>query len=226
MTILFQYNSTTNSMLLKKNNIIISGPTECEGPPPDDRNVTLSYIGKSRFSNDDYFDGMISRLFVADETLRTVSHACGCAQSRVCDSMQSSRRQDSIEALDGSSMSCSQTWKETSPWWRVDLEAPRLVVAIRIYNSIDCCQEDFEIRVGNWPAWENNPACATHVKASPDASWVEVMCQAEGRYVFIVLPGSDRYLRLCEVEVVGLLNNASTAIGGLIPNCTACIAGE
>ena len=42
------------------------------------------------------------------------------------------------------------------------------------------------------------------------------MCQGEGRYVFVVLPGTNRTLALCDVDVTGLSNDASsTVINGL-----------
>ena len=132
------------------------------------------------------------------------------------------------KALDGKFDSCSQTWRETSPWWRIDLEVPRLIVSVRVHKRTDCCQGDlegFEIRVGNWPTWQNNPVCAFGVTVPHDQLWVDVHCQGEGRNVFVVLPGANRSLSLCEIEVIGLLNATSAAISGLLPNCTECIAG-
>ena len=86
--------------------------------------------------------------------------------------------------------------------------------------------EGFEVRVGNWPTWEQNPACATGQRAPTNGQQMNVPCQAEGRYVFVVLPGMNRTLVLCDVEVIGLSNAASsTVINGLIPQCTSCISG-
>jgi len=142
--------------------------------------------------------------------------------------LQSSTQMASLQAVDASLGSCSQTWRENSPWWRVDLQVPQLVVSVRVYNRFDCCQaelEGFDIRVGNHPTWEKNTVCASNVAAPTDPRFADVVCQAEGRYVFIVLPGINRTLALCEVEVVGLDNSDSSAISGLLPNCTSCIAG-
>ena len=105
---------------------------------------------------------------------------------------------------------------------------PQLVTSMRVHGRVDCCQEDlagFEIRVGNYPKWEHNPICASNNAAPTDPSFVDVMCQAEGRYVFIVLPGANRTLALCEVHVIGLGSAAAAAISGLLPNCTTCLAG-
>ena len=252
LTVMVQYDSSTNTMILRKDGAIVAGPTNCT-KAPSDRSVETLYIGRSRFWNDDYFEGEMRELFVADEVMRDLARACdgliATGGSSACQTLQSStwtpdvgtqyHRDQGIRAvrgLNGSAMlavdgcvdNCSQTWREISPWWRVDLEAPRLVVSVRVYGRIDCCQaelEGFEIRVGNWPAWDKNAPCATNVSAPRDPRWVEVSCQAEGRYVFVVVPGTNRSLALCEVQVHGLSNTASSAIAGILPNCTACIAG-
>jgi len=122
-------------------------------------------------------------------------------------------------ALDGDDGSCSQTSREISPWWRVDLEEPRLVISVRVLFAVD--SGDFEIRVGNWPTWQNNPVCAFQAMTAS----MRVGCQGEGRYLFVVLPGEGRSLSLCELEVTGLPNIASAAISGVTPDCKVCIAG-
>ena len=194
----------------------------------------------------------MSKLFVAADIMRDLARACdldAISGPSVCQTLQSStwtpdagtqhyRDQgvravrglngSSMLAVDGSADNCSQTWREISPWWRVDLGAPRLVVSVRVYGRVDCCQgelEGFEIRVGNWPAWDKNAPCATNISAPRDPRWVEVSCLAEGRYVFVVVPGTNRSLALCEVQVHGLSNQDSNAITGIHPSCTACIPG-
>lgn len=250
-TVTVQYDSSTTSMILRKDGFIVAGPTNCTMAPSDRRVETL-YIGRSRFWHDDHFEGEMRELFVADETMRNLARACDVQAhggASACHALQSStwtpeagtqyHRDQKIHAVgrvngsatlavDGSTDNCSQTWREISPWWRVDLEAPRLVVSLRVHGRIDCCQaelEGFEIRVGNWPAWDKNAPCATNVSAPGDLGMVEVSCQAEGRYVFVVVPGTNRSLALCEVEVHGLSNNESTAIAGILPDCTSCISG-
>jgi hypothetical protein len=252
MAIVLEYNSHSNQLTMRKNGHVIAGPTSCTGVSPGDRNITRMLVGKSNFVGDAFFSGDIRALYVADQILSkltTVCSAVGTDPSSSCLAQQSStwtpqagtqkHRDQGIagpggsiglasKALDSNIDSCSQTWREASPWWRVDLEVPRLVVSVRVYNRIDCCREaleGFEIRVGNWPTWENNPVCASGVAVPPDPRWVEVDCQGDGRFVFIVLPGTGRSLSLCEVEVTGLPNASSAAITGLLPNCTECIAG-
>ena len=255
MTVRVEYNNSTNRILLRKNNVEISSET-CIAAPSD-RTTEVSYVGKSRFWNDDYFEGEIRELFIADEVIRNLARACSLhiranqssEASPACLTLQSTTwtpvvgtqtyRDQMVSsvggvegcadlAVDGDVDTCSQSWRETEPWWRVDLEVPRLVVSVRVHGRIDCCQEElegFRIYVGNWQSWDRNLPCAVNITAPRDQGWVDVLCQAEGRFVFIVLPGTNRSLALCEVEVHGLSNSASTAVSGILPNCTSCLPG-
>lgn len=59
---------------------------------------------------------------------------------------------------------CSETQKEPSPWWRVDLLMPQTVRVVRI-TTRGCCGntplQDLEIRVGNSSFdLQRNPLCA------------------------------------------------------------------
>ena len=254
MTIMFQYDASTNKMVLRKDGNIVAGPESCT-QAPSDRNMTRMFVGRSNFENDAYLNGEIADFFVLDEIPIYLTRACdGDSQTSSsgtykCVAVQSSTwsaqnglqhfrdqgisglgGQDgsALKAVDGDVGTCSLSWRESSPWWRVDLEAMRLVVSVRVYGRIDCCQaelNDFEIRVGNWPSWQDNPVCASNVSAPMDPRWVDVLCQATGRYLFIVLPGTNRSLALCEVNITGLSNAASNAISGLIPECLSCVPG-
>ena len=256
MTITFQYEASTNTAILKKNFDIISGPVTCTNTPSD-RNVTRMMIGKGNSNSDDFLNGEIFRIYVADDIIRNLARACSLhiranqssEASPACLTLQSTTwtpvvgtqtyRDQMVSsvggvegcadlAVDGEVETCSQSWRETEPWWRVDLEVPRLVVSVRVHGRIDCCREEldgFRIYVGNWQSWDRNLPCAVNITAPRDQGWVDVLCQAEGRFVFIVLPGTNRSLALCEVEVHGLSNSASTAVSGILPNCTSCLPG-
>ena len=255
MTLLAEYNSATNNVTLYKDGSIIAGPTPCTQAPRD-RQVSNTFVGKSNIDSHAYFNGQIQDMYVAVELLRNnMTRICNRSESNMyeanCSTLQSStwtaeagnqyfRDQgirgvegspsaDAANAVDGRVGTCSQTWRESWPWWRVDLEDQRLVVSLRVYGRTDCCQgelEGFEVRVGNWPTWEQNSVCATGQRAPTNGQRMDVLCQAEGRYVFVVLPGINRTLVLCDVEVIGLSNAASsTVINGLIPRCTSCISG-
>lgn len=255
MTVRVEFDNSTNRILLRKDDVEIAAEN-CVAAPSD-RNLEVSYVGRSRFWNDDYFQGEMRELFVADEVVRNLARRCSLQHQHnqsnehsACLTLQSTTWTPSVGtqnyrdqmlssvggvegcadlAVDGDVDTCSQSWRETSPWWRVDLEVPRLVVSVRVYGRIDCCQEELEglrIYVGNWQAWDRNPACAVNITAPTNPRWVDVLCQAEGRFVFIVLPGTNRSLALCEVEVNGLSNDASTAVSGILPNCTSCLPGR
>lgn len=59
---------------------------------------------------------------------------------------------------------CSETQKEASPWWQVDLLKPYAVKVVRV-TTRGCCGhqplQDLEIRVGNSSTdLQRNPLCA------------------------------------------------------------------
>ncbi|XP_055020141.1 uncharacterized protein LOC129411886 [Boleophthalmus pectinirostris] len=105
--------------------------------------------------------------------------------------------------------SCTHTFTTTDPWWRVDLKNPHFVTSITITNRGDCCPERLdgaEIRVGNSldNNGNNNKLVATISHIGQGSSEKFIVCPpTEGRYVNVFLPGTDKYLTLCEVEVYG-----------------------
>ncbi|KAK7878047.1 hypothetical protein WMY93_031297 [Mugilogobius chulae] len=113
--------------------------------------------------------------------------------------------------------SCSHTLTSTDPWWRLDMKQSHTITSITVTNRKDCCAERLDgaqIRVGN--SLENNgndnPLVATvsHIAAGRSQSFM-FPSAVEGRYVNIYLPGTDKYLTLCEVEVYGLKGEVATA---------------
>ncbi|XP_030638987.1 uncharacterized protein LOC115819623 [Chanos chanos] len=102
--------------------------------------------------------------------------------------------------------SCSHTKAEIDPWWRVDLLKVHNVTFVTITNRGDCCSSRIsgaEIRVGNSLAnhGNGNPLCAV-IPYIPGGQIRTFQCGGmEGRYVNIFLPGREKYLSLCEVEV-------------------------
>ncbi|XP_072317080.1 uncharacterized protein [Eucyclogobius newberryi] len=104
--------------------------------------------------------------------------------------------------------SCTHTFTTTDPWWRVDLKASYIVTSITITNRGDCCAERLdgaEIRVGNSldNNGNNNPLVAKISHIQLGLSETLTVFPVEGRYVNVFLPGTDKYLSLCEVEVEG-----------------------
>lgn len=102
---------------------------------------------------------------------------------------------------------CSETQKEASPWWRVDLLAPQTVRVVRITTRGCCGQsplQDLEIRVGNSSAdLQRNPLCAWYPGQLDEGTTKAFTCARPliGQYVAIQLVGVEGSLSLCEVEV-------------------------
>ena len=104
--------------------------------------------------------------------------------------------------------SCTHTKEQTDPWWRVDLQQRVWVTHVRIYNR-DIVGErlcGFEIRItenlDHDGATSNRCGELKHIRQNSDDV---VICRPPviGRYVTIVIPGSQKILTLCEVQVYG-----------------------
>ncbi|XP_057653656.1 sushi, von Willebrand factor type A, EGF and pentraxin domain-containing protein 1 [Diorhabda carinulata] len=102
---------------------------------------------------------------------------------------------------------CSETQKETSPWWQVDLLKPYPVKVIRI-TTRGCCGhqplQDLEIRVGNSSSdLQKNPLCAWFPGTIDEGVSKTFTCARVlvGQHVFLQLVGVEGSLSLCEVEV-------------------------
>ena len=102
---------------------------------------------------------------------------------------------------------CTETLKEVSPWWKVDLLRPYVVKLVRI-TTRGCCGHqplrDLEIRVGNSSFdLQKNPLCAWFPGTLEEGATKVFQCarQLVGQFVFLQLVGVDGSLSLCEVEV-------------------------
>uniref|UniRef100_A0A8W7Q5B0 Furrowed n=1 Tax=Anopheles coluzzii TaxID=1518534 RepID=A0A8W7Q5B0_ANOCL len=102
---------------------------------------------------------------------------------------------------------CSETQKEVSPWWRVDLLTPEAVRVVRI-TTRGCCGhqplQDLEIRVGNSSSdLQRNPLCAWYPGTVDEGTTKSFTCARPliGQYVTVQLVGVESSLSLCEVEV-------------------------
>ena len=212
MALMLEYNASNNILVLSKDGLQVNA-TLCSGTPTD-RTVTTMFVGKGASDLEASFNGEISSFYVAPEIQRIL------ARDGICGSL-------SFQKIGITSKSRFIS-SENSPWWSTDLGETRFIVHIKVFGRSDGLLQElegFDVRVGNWPTWEHNPKCASNVSAPLDAAGRLVPCQQQGRYVFIVLPGLNRTLSLCEVEVVGL-NVTSSAISGLVPSCTSCIPGK
>lgn len=117
-----------------------------------------------------------------------------------------------IDADRGSSFhagSCTHSAESEDPWWKVDLLDSYIVTSMIIINRGDCCQhriDGLRIHIGN--SLQNNGLDNPVVRTIPQAGTTVLFNltftdRVEGRYVTLLLPGIDKYLTLCEVEVYG-----------------------
>ncbi|KAL7835764.1 hypothetical protein SRHO_G00281110 [Serrasalmus rhombeus] len=104
--------------------------------------------------------------------------------------------------------SCTATEAQQNPWWRVDLLGDYTVTSVTIYNRGDCCPEKIngaEIRIGNSLLNNgNNNSRAGVISSIPAGKSSTLNLKGfSGRYVNVIIPGNNRILTLCEVEVYG-----------------------
>ncbi|XP_032893986.1 uncharacterized protein LOC116984036 [Amblyraja radiata] len=103
--------------------------------------------------------------------------------------------------------SCSSTIKSKNPWWRLDLKESYNVSDVRITNRADCCSDQLlgaEIHIGD--SLENEGNSNTLCAIVDSISWTTFTFNCRGfvgRYVNIIIPGQDKILTLCEVEIIG-----------------------
>ncbi|XP_027869155.1 fucolectin-1-like [Xiphophorus couchianus] len=122
---------------------------------------------------------------------------------------------DASNAIDGNRNpdltqgSCTNTGQQAYPWWRVDLLESYIVTSISVTNRGDCCSENIngaEIHIGNslQDDGTSNPVVAVISHIPPGRTLrITFTSLVEGRYVIVSLPGFNRVLTLCEVEVYG-----------------------
>jgi len=153
-------------------------------------------------------------------------------------------------AVDSSEGSCAQTLIEADPWWRLDLEHPRLIVSVRLRGLFDSMHGwmggtadlagSIQVRLGPWPRWQANAVCGSGAVSAPGKlAELEITCHGQGSFLFITAPGPNRSLSLCDVKVLGLeLPTGSTSFPStsfarsgaglsavLVPNCSSCVEG-
>ncbi|XP_059365422.1 fucolectin-4-like isoform X2 [Carassius carassius] len=101
--------------------------------------------------------------------------------------------------------SCTHT-AGINPWWRVDLNKAHKITRVRITNRGDCCAERIigaQIRIGYSLANNGNSNQLVRIIGyiPPGGTTTFDFNPVKGRYVNIFLPGINKYLTLCEVEV-------------------------
>ncbi|KAF5269538.1 hypothetical protein FQA39_LY08727 [Lamprigera yunnana] len=113
---------------------------------------------------------------------------------------------DGEKSTDHDGKRCTETQKEASPWWMVDLLRPYSVKVVRV-TTRGCCGhqplQDLEIRVGNSSSdLQRNPLCAWFPGTIDEGITKTFTCARAliGQYVFLQLVGVEGSLSLCEVE--------------------------
>ncbi|XP_063045207.1 fucolectin-4-like [Engraulis encrasicolus] len=122
-----------------------------------------------------------------------------------------------INAIDGNRDSnyyhgsCTATASQTNPWWRVDLRKEYIITSVAITNRGDGYPERLdgaEIHIGNSLTDNGNENPLAGVISSIPAGRTLTLRWSNGvngRYVNVFLPGPQKTLTLCEVEVYGYL---------------------
>ncbi|XP_067256480.1 uncharacterized protein [Chanodichthys erythropterus] len=124
-------------------------------------------------------------------------------------------------AVDGLSDSCACANIQSDPWWRVDLlneyQVNRVAITNRVGNTYYERINGAVIRVGNFPAdVYRNPICAV-ISTIPSGATANYSCgRMEGRYVIVHLPGNEKILTLCEVELFLMFFLGNRAVGGAV----------
>ncbi|GLD68503.1 uncharacterized protein AKAME5_001981600 [Lates japonicus] len=126
------------------------------------------------------------------------------------------------KANDGSRVStyadCTHTAMQTNPWWRLLLPGIYRITAVSVTNRVENPHRinNAEIRIGNSAEnnSNNNPRCAV-IPSIPAGQTATFQCGGmEGRFVNVYLPGANKVLTLCEVEVYGELVSHSRVVLG------------
>ncbi|XP_002732335.1 uncharacterized protein LOC100366648 [Saccoglossus kowalevskii] len=125
--------------------------------------------------------------------------------------------------------SCTHTYKQFQPWFRVDLGSSKVVHEVIVTNRKDCCAERItgaEVRVGqNHPDFELNTKCGDKVTAAESSQTTLVFeCSPAitGRYVSLQLIGVTEVLNFCEIEVMA---ESSPRLVNVAVGHTASISG-
>ncbi|KAI9546284.1 hypothetical protein NQZ68_028700 [Dissostichus eleginoides] len=102
---------------------------------------------------------------------------------------------------------CATVALQDNPWWQLDLRSIYRITAVSILSSGDCCSEQLngaEVRIG-LSKDVTNQRCAI-ISVSEGLQKYNYQCGImEGRFVHVYLPGLQKTLTVCEVEVYGTL---------------------
>eukprot|EP00058_Branchiostoma_floridae_P006584 XP_002592072.1 hypothetical protein BRAFLDRAFT_104759 [Branchiostoma floridae] len=100
-----------------------------------------------------------------------------------------------------------ETQATSNPTWWVDLGQSYVVDRVVIFNrGEECCTallNPFNIYIGDSDQVSTNPKCGGDHYIDVNQQSISVSCQGmQGRYVGVGLPGPNRILSLCEVQIL------------------------
>jgi hypothetical protein len=158
------------------------------------------------------------------------ARACGPARDQPCSAGQSTTAFGGVaeKAVDNGNQtsysegSCTHTDTQNNPWWKVNIARQISVTGVRIVGRDDGVAnrlQGFNVYVGNHNYEPDaNAVCAQNqdAPAAPDYA-VDVTCSTplKGQYVYVTVPGENKILTLCEVQVHG--NELPPDQGGFDP---------
>uniref|UniRef100_A0A8C6KUZ1 Fucolectin tachylectin-4 pentraxin-1 domain-containing protein n=1 Tax=Nothobranchius furzeri TaxID=105023 RepID=A0A8C6KUZ1_NOTFU len=117
---------------------------------------------------------------------------------------------DSYKDPQHSGTTCASVPTQDDPWWRVDLMSIYHITAVSVFSEQHCCQEQLdgaEIRIGLRND-TNNHRCAIISAAEGHTEYGYQCGVVLGRFVYVVLPGQQRNLTVCEVQVYGTVTTS------------------
>ncbi|XP_076319115.1 P-selectin-like isoform X1 [Tachypleus tridentatus] len=196
--------------------------TQCPHPAvPLYSKVSLSQEDRipgsfATYSCDDGYElfGESTRVCLPDRTWQGDLPSCAVnvAYGKPANQSSSTRGGNPQNANDGDTTTlhenkfCTETKKENSPWWQVDLLQAYEVKVVRIITR-GCCGHkplhDLEIRIGNSSTVQGNRLCAWYPGTIEDGTTKDFQCAYPiiGRYAFVQMVGIEGSLSLCEVMV-------------------------
>jgi len=111
--------------------------------------------------------------------------------------------------------SCTHTFAQKNPWWRVELKERSYIYEVHIFARTDavencghgkaktgpCALSDIQVYVGDKPYWYGDKPCNSPMSITKEAA---INCKKKvGKYVFVKRSGMTS-LSLCEVKVIGI----------------------
>uniref|UniRef100_A0A3Q3A8H1 Fucolectin tachylectin-4 pentraxin-1 domain-containing protein n=1 Tax=Kryptolebias marmoratus TaxID=37003 RepID=A0A3Q3A8H1_KRYMA len=104
-----------------------------------------------------------------------------------------------------SGKTCASVPMQDNPWWQLDLMSIYYITAVSVISVEHCCHKQLngaEIRIGLRNETDNQ-RCAIISTAEGQYKYDYECGKTLARFVHVVLPGEQRNLTVCEVQVFG-----------------------